>query len=77
MDVELHFRSLLTNEKHAEAKLGVLTHQLDGGSGRYSHMMQICQDRFAILHTGTFDIWPEKLVVYNWKTGTLEFVSCH
>lgn len=74
--LELHIRSLRTNKSHALAKSPVLTHKLAGGPLRYSHIMQTCQDRVAILHSGTFEpeIWHEKFVVYNWKTGVKEMV---
>ncbi|KAH8112781.1 hypothetical protein DFH11DRAFT_1689697 [Phellopilus nigrolimitatus] len=70
---EIHLRSLRTNEKHPAAKRAVVSHRLEGESRRYSHMMQICQDRFCVLHTGLHEVWPEKLAVYNWKTGHLDF----
>ena len=75
--LELHLRSLRTNENHPSAKSPLLMHKLAGGAVRYSHGMQICGSRIAILHTGTFEpeIWHEKLVVYNWKTGVKEIVS--
>ena len=72
---EIHLRSLRTNEKHADAKLGVLVHPLHGGTTRTtSHSLQICQDRLAILHKARAGHWPEKLVVYDWKKGKLLFV---
>ena len=80
--LELHIRSLRTNKEHPLAKSPVLKHKLAGGALRYSHIMSVCQDRIAILHAGVFEpeIWHEKFVVYNWKTGAAlwcdsEFVS--
>ncbi|KAL5514696.1 hypothetical protein ACEPAG_2012 [Sanghuangporus baumii] len=71
---EIHLRSLRTNEKHADAKLGVLVHGLHGGTTRTtSHSLQICQNRLAILHKARAGHWPEKLVVYDWKKGKLLF----
>ncbi|KAI5118360.1 hypothetical protein M0805_004333 [Coniferiporia weirii] len=70
---ELHLRSLRTNKAHPAAARGVLTHKLEGGTLVYSHLMQVCEDRFGVLHTPLHEVWPEKLVVYNWKTGELEF----
>ncbi|KAL5520790.1 hypothetical protein ACEPAF_2793 [Sanghuangporus sanghuang] len=71
---EIHLRSLRTNEKHADAKLGVLVHGLHGGTTRAtSHSLQICQDRLAVMHKARAGHWPEKLVVYDWKKGKLLF----
>lgn len=71
---QLELRSLSTNKKHPKAKSEALIHALDGGTRPYSHSMQICQDLFAILHTVHAGTWPDKMVVYNWKSGKLVFV---
>ncbi|EJD01821.1 uncharacterized protein FOMMEDRAFT_141075 [Fomitiporia mediterranea MF3/22] len=70
---ELHIRSLWTNENHPAARLAVLVHKLYGGTRAKSHSLQICHDRFAVLHNAVAGNAPEKLVVYNWKKGELIF----
>lgn len=70
------FLSLTTFQKHPMARSSILVHEISASlASRCTNIQQLCANYICVLHSAQFDETSEELIVWDWISGEMKFVS--